>query len=128
MDRQRARALIRRVFAACFGAAALFHGLAIVWPAIAEPSPDWRHALFVAINAGCALGFLLRPRGFAGLFAILTAQQLWSHGTYLVQVWRSRERVDWASVVVLLAMPLGLTLLLRDVRGTRSTPSSGGAR
>ncbi len=128
MDRERARALIGRAFAACFGAAGLFHGLAILWPAIAEPSPAWRHALFVAINAGCALGFLVRSRGFAGLFAILTAQQLWSHGTYLVEVWRSQRRVDWASVVVLVAMPLGLTLLLRDARGRRSTPSSGGAR
>jgi hypothetical protein len=128
MDRERARALIRRVFAVGFGAAALFHAAALAWPNVAEPSPAWRHALFVVINAAVALGFLFRPPGFALLFALLTAQQLWGHGTHALEVWRREHRVDWASVVVLLGMPLAVMLLLRDARGTRSMPPTTGAR
>ena len=106
-----------------FAAAAVFHAVAIFAPGIDVPSPAWRHALFVAINLAVAAGVLLRPRGFAFAFAALTAQQVYSHGVTLVLAWRREGRVDWPSVVVLVAMPLVLVLLVR----ARQRPDSESA-
>jgi hypothetical protein len=106
------------VIAIGFAAGALYHGAALFDPSIAEPSPPWRHALFVAINAAFAIGMLKRPRGFVFAFAALAAQQLYSHGIYGVDVWRREARIDWASVVVVVAMPIVLALLVRDARAT----------
>jgi hypothetical protein len=113
------RASLRRGFvvvAAFFGVAAAFHLLALFRPDLAPPSPPWRHALFVAINAAVAAGVLWRPRGFVVAFACLTAQQLYSHGAYAAHVWQEDGRVDWASVLVLAAMPAILALLIADAR------------
>jgi hypothetical protein len=101
------------VLAIGFAAAAAFHAVAIFSPQIDIPSPAWRHAVFVAINLAVAAGIIFRPRGFALAFAALTAQQVYSHGVTLVGVWRRETRVDWPSVVVLVAMPLVLALLAR---------------
>ena len=105
--------------AAFFVAGALFHVAALVRPAVADPSPPWRHALFVLVNVAVALGLRRRPRGFAVGFALLTAQQLWSHGLTAALVWREERRLDWASVVVVAGMPLVLALLLADDRARR---------
>ena len=101
------------VFACGFIAAAAFHIAAIAFPGVDIPSPAWRHALFIAVNLGAAAGMIFRPRWFALPFAVLTAQQVYSHGMTLVSAWRS-GRIDWPSVVVLVAMPLALFLLVRD--------------
>lgn len=93
-----------------FVAAAATHVLAI---ARADP-PVSRHALFVAINLATAAGVVLRPRGFAIAFAALTAQQLYSHGGAAIRAWRDEGRVDWPSVIVVVAMPVVLALLVRD--------------
>lgn len=117
-----ARPIPRGVFlaiAAFFVVGALFHVAALVRPALEDPSPPWRHALFVLINLTAALGSLRRPRGFAVAFALLTAQQLWSHGVTAVVVWRDEHRFDWPSVVVLAGMPLVLALLVVDARRRR---------
>jgi hypothetical protein len=116
---------VRRVFAILavgFLAGALYHAVALVDTARAEPAPPWRHALFVAVNLAAAGGVLARPRFFVWLFAALTAQQVYGHGTYGWRVWRAEGRVDWASVVVLVAMPLVLGLLARDALARRASP------
>ena len=113
----------RRVFAAIaafFVAGAVFHVAALVRPALGDPSPPWRHALFVLINVAVALGMHRRPHGFAVGFALLTAQQLWSHGATAAQVFRDEGRLDWASVVVVAGMPAVLALLLADARARRA--------
>ena len=107
---------LRLAFAAGFAAAALFHALAAVRPDIGEPSPVWRHLLFVGLNAGCAAGFVWPVRAFVAGFAVLFVQQVYSHGTYAVACWRAEGRVDWASVVVLLTMPVAFGLLLSGRR------------
>lgn len=104
------------VIAVALAIAGSFHVAALVEPSIAEPSPPWRHALFAAINFAFAVGMVKRPRGFAFAFAALALQQLYSHGTYGIDVWRREARVDWASVVVIVAMPIVVVLLARDVR------------
>lgn len=106
-----------------FCLAALHHAAAIVAPSIAEPSPAWRHGLFVVINGATGVLFLRRPPWFAALFALLALQQLYSHGTYGWAVWRDQHRVDWASVLVLLVIP-PIALLLggearRNLRASR---------
>ena len=121
---RRARAWCFRVLAACFAIAAAFHAAALVAPSIAEPSPPWRHALFVVTNAVVAVGMVRRPRGFVVAFALLSAQQLLSHGMYAFALFHAERRVDWASVVVLLAMPAILAFLAVDGRAPQSTANA----
>ena len=110
------------IFGAGFGLGALFHLAALIDPTFGEPSPPWRHLLFLAINLVAAVGMVRRPRGFVIAFAALCAQQIFSHGTALLTIWRSAHRIDWASVVVLTLMPVALALLIRDARVSRSRP------
>lgn len=94
-----------------FGAAALYHLVAIVEPSFAEPSPTWRHALFVVVNGLVAAGLVRRFNYFPHAFSLLTVQQLISHGSYGWQVWTEQHRLDWASVIVLVAMPAVAAML-----------------
>jgi hypothetical protein len=104
------------IIAAAFALAALFHVAALVAPSIAEPSPPWRHLLFAATNVAVAVGMVRRPRLFVVAFALLTVQQVVSHGAYAWTLWASEGRVDWASAVVLASMPAVLALLIFDAR------------
>ena len=97
-----------------FVAGAAYHAVGLVRPDWTEPIPPWRHAAFVAVNAGVVAGLLWRPRWFVAVFALLVAQQLYGHSTYGWEVWRDERRVDWASVAVVLGMPIVLALLVRD--------------
>jgi hypothetical protein len=97
-----------------FAIAGNFHAAALVWPQIAEPAPAWKHALFIGVNGVMSVGFALRPRWIVFVFAALTLEQLWSHGSYALGTWRAEGRVDWASTFVLVSMPLMLALLARD--------------
>ncbi len=100
------------LLASGFFVAAAFHAVAIVLPQIGPPSPAWRHALFVLVNAGVGLGMLKRPRWFTPIFGLLVAQQLVSHGLFSWEVWQTEHRLDWGSVVVFVFMPATLVLLL----------------
>jgi MFS family permease len=102
-----------------FVGAGLYHAVAVVFPDIAEPSPSWRHALFVAINGLVGVGLLRRPPWFAWLLTVLTLQQVYSHGAYGWQVWRAEGRIDWASALVLVALPPLTALVWWDVRRRR---------
>jgi hypothetical protein len=108
--------LIFLVITAAFALAAAFHLVALVTPDIAEPSPPWRHLLFAATNGAVAVGMLRRPRLFVLAFALLTVQQVASHGMYAWSMWAHEGRVDWASAVVLVSMPSVLALLIFDAR------------
>ena len=109
------RALLA-AFASGLALAAAFHAAAAVVPSLAPSSPTWRHALFVAINLAAAAGLVWRPRGFVPLFALLSVQQLVSHGAEAWRAHRDEGRVDVASVVVLCAMPVALALLIAETR------------
>jgi len=108
-----------RVAAAGFVLAALYHAAAVVHPALAPGSPGWRHSLFVGIDLLVAVGFFWRTRVFAAAFAVLTAQQLWSHGSSALRLWRNEHRVHWISVFVVVVAPLLLLALLLDLRQRR---------
>jgi hypothetical protein len=120
--------LIFRLCALGFLAGAAYHISALVAPGAPwlEPSPPWRHALFVAVNLAGAAGFWTRPRWLVFPVAALAAQQVVSHGLYGWAVWRDERRVDRASVLVLLAMPALVALLARGHREAprRVTPAA----
>lgn len=102
-----------------FLAGAAYHVAGLVRPEVAEPAPPWRHTLFVGINVAAGVGMLLRPPFFVWLFGVLTIQQLFSHATYGWGVWTGEGRIDWASVIVVIAMPALFALLVADARGRR---------
>jgi hypothetical protein len=74
----------------------------------------------VVINALLALGLWKRPRWLVYPFGVLLLQQLYSHGSYALSLWREQGRVDWASIVVLFAVPLVFAILLRDRSRSRT--------
>ena len=71
----------------------------------------WRHLLFIAIDLAAAALVLYRPRGATIAIAALTAQQLYSHGSYAWLLWRKEGRVDWISVGVIVVLPIAFVLL-----------------
>jgi len=95
-----------------FVVTALFHVVAILSPTLAPGAPPWRHALFVALNASVAIGLVWRPPGFVVGFALLTLQQLYSHGLDMWEAWHADGRVDWMSLAVVVVMPAVLFALL----------------
>jgi hypothetical protein len=107
------------VFTACF------HVAAAMRSEIDPEAPAWRHLLFVGINLACALGLLVRPLVFIPAFAILTAQQLWSHGAHAWRMHVEQGTVDVPSLAVLAVMPTTLILLILDAWRRRGlTPAT----
>jgi hypothetical protein len=119
-----AKRLAFALLVVAFAAAAAFHAAAVVRPGLDATSPPWRHAAFVAINLACALGFARRPAWFVAPFALLVAQQLFSHGGQALREWRE-GRVDVASLAVVVVMPLALALLASHARAARGAPPRG---
>jgi hypothetical protein len=83
-----------------------------------------RHSVFVGLNLGLAALLVLRPRWALPAAALLSVQQLWSHGSDLVDSIRDPGPFDWASVLVLAFFPALLTLLVveRRTAGTQARP------
>jgi hypothetical protein len=92
-------------FAVCLVVVSAYHAAAIVWRDIHPSSSPLRHGLFVVIDLGMAVGLWLRPKGIFWVFAALSIQQLHSHGHRLWRVWSLEHQVDWASVLVVTAVP-----------------------
>jgi hypothetical protein len=105
------------LLAVVFAAAAVFHGV----EAALGHGVVARHALFVAVDAVVAGLLLARPPGTAIVFALLTGQQIVSHGGDLLRAWQIEHRVDPTDVGVLLVMPLTLAALVVDARRRRVT-------
>ena len=82
----------------------------------------WRHELFVGLNLALAALLVTRPRWALVPAALLSAQQLYSHGSDLVHSVRGPEPFDWASVGVLVFFLALLTLLVVE-RRTADTPA-----
>jgi hypothetical protein len=90
-------------------------------------TPDWRHALFVAIDLVLAWYLLRRPLWMFPLFVLLFIQQAVSHGQNAIALWRSRHVIDYISAVDLGALLLGLVLLIADLKaGLRNPPTHNG--
>jgi hypothetical protein len=88
-----------------------------------------RHEVFVGLNLALAALLVARPRWALVPTALLSLQQLWSHGSDLLVSIRGPGPFDWASVGVLVFFPALLTLLVVERRraDTRE-PRPGGRR
>jgi hypothetical protein len=93
------------------GMVAVFHAVALVVPAVSEPSPPWRHGLFVGINAFFAWAYITRAWWLPLPFGALWAQQTWSHGAVFIDA-RAAGHLDVQSLAVLCTMPLLAALVL----------------
>ena len=107
----------RLVFAALLAITALNHGRL----AAAGGANVTRHGVFVGLNLALAWLLVARPRWALLPAALLSVQQLYSHGSDLVRSTREPGPFDWASVGVLVFFPALLTLLVVE-RRTASTP------
>jgi peptidoglycan/LPS O-acetylase OafA/YrhL len=97
---------IRLLFILGFAASTFYHLLGMINPSWTEPSPFGRHLVFVLIGLiSTLLLYKNRPKPLLLLF-LLIAQQLVSHGIYGYKVWMEEKRIDWASVIVCLTMPI----------------------
>lgn len=113
-DDGRVLRLVRLALAFAFAFVAAYHFAAIVWPALAPGDSAARHGVFVAVDAGLALGFAWPPRWLAIPVGFLCAQQLFSHGGDVVRTWQEARRVDWASVAVVATMPVALAVAIAE--------------
>jgi hypothetical protein len=105
-----------QIGALCLILASAYHGAALLRNAIDPSSSPLRHATFMLLNLAIGAGLWFRPRGFFWVFAALTVQQLRSHGRALLRILSEQQRLDWASVAVLVALPIMLWLLWQERR------------
>lgn len=100
------------LFGLMFGLAAFYH-LTGIFIHVNDAS-ILRHALFVLIDMYCIYGFMFRPGYFNLVFSVLTIQQIYTHGTYLVTLWSLEHRIHWISLAVIILVPLGLAKLITE--------------
>lgn len=112
---------LRWLFVPGFILSGLYHVLGLINPLWTEPSPPWRHLLFVAINFTAAI-ILIQNRKRTLLFLLpLIAQQVYSHTTYGLHVYHSQGRIDWASVIVCFSMPILAVWIVLSQRRTNGS-------
>jgi hypothetical protein len=111
--------------AVAFLLASAYHAWRILVPVAVGSSPA-RHALFVAIDLGCAVGLWKRPRWFAWGFGVLVAQQLFSHGGAAMRAWSGRHAIDAVSLAIVVLLPTVWAAMLREPR--RKAPALDGDR
>lgn len=94
------------IFVAAFLLSGIYHGAGLVNPAFTEPATPLRHIVFLVINF-IGAGILVKAKG-RGLYLLfpLILQQIWSHAEYGRQVWVEQQRLDWASLIVVVGMPI----------------------
>ena len=91
----------------------IYHVIAVLIPGFGEPSPTWRHALFFSVGLlMTALAFKKR-KAFKVFLFILSMQQIYSHGSYLIEVWKLENRIDYWSVITLAGFPLMMAMSSR---------------
>ncbi len=105
------------VFAVLAFCALIYHIKEIISPskksfAIISLVGSFRHIVFVLINCICIYGILRRPLWFIWFLGLLTIQQWYSHGSYIVEYWKVSNHIHWISVGVVLLMPLLFYLLI----------------
>jgi hypothetical protein len=111
------RIFLFRIFAGLSAGAAIFHLVNLLYRF--DHSPAWRHIMFFFVGVICVYGFLVRPKYFLILFALLLIQQYYSHGSSLVNNWIDDQKINWINIGVLIIMPPALVLLIQDYKQTR---------
>ena len=110
------RAAIFVALAALSAAAAAYHLAGTLGLLAGDTTPQWRHALFIAIDLVGVWYLLRRPLPLLPLFAILVGQQFVSHGGRAIRWWFASARVDAISIGTLVALSIAFVLLILDAR------------
>jgi hypothetical protein len=105
-------------FALLAFAAIVYHIIGAIKPF--DATSAWRHSLFIGVNIICIYGLLKRPNWFVWFWAILTLQQLYSHGAHFLRL-LSENKFTWIDFGVLVLMPAIFVLLLIDKKLTRNS-------
>ncbi len=105
-------------FAFLFALASIYHLAAVffkIHPDVSGSSAA-RNILFVIINFICVYGMLKRPAWFIYCFPALLVQQLYSHGSGLINSWNEKGKMDWLSLIVVLILPVIMFFLIKDLK------------
>jgi hypothetical protein len=116
--------IIFTVFALLACCALIYHVKEIISPskktfAIISLIGSSRHVVFALINCICIYGILKRPVWFIWFLGLLTLQQWYSHGSYLIEYWRTSHHLHWISLAVIVLMPLLLYLLILEKKSNQ---------
>lgn len=106
-------ALALSVFSVAFIVAALYHFFQLVH-VFGDVQAVAFHGSFVLIDVFVAFAIWRRLPGLLFLVAILTAEQLYSHGSAAWYAWQEAHQIDVISWVVVIAMPLLLIFVVLD--------------
>lgn len=96
-----------------FVGAGLYHLYELI-ASLADPNLAAFHAAFVVIDPVTAYLLLRRPDWFPYAFAVLTVQQIYSHGMEALTAWRATSAIDYVSLFIIVFMPCLLVLVVYD--------------
>lgn len=108
--------ILYSILAVAFSIAFIYHVAAVLRPDSFPPSPAWRHILFIFLNLAGLLLSLKKWKWFWIPFALFTIQQLIAHGGRAYAWWTIYHRIDFVSLLIMVIMPVGASLLLCDFR------------
>jgi hypothetical protein len=91
-------------FAAVFSACAAIYHIIGIFSNI-DNSPVWRHVLFCCVSITGSWALIKRPSWLIYAMTVLTLQQWYSHGSYLITKYREEQSIHWMSVIVLILLP-----------------------
>ncbi|MFZ1529792.1 MAG: hypothetical protein WAT19_13630 [Ferruginibacter sp.] len=110
--------IVFKVSAVLFFIAAVYHGAGIFFPV--NESPAWRHLLFVFICLFGVVGCIKRPPVFLYFIGLLSLQQYYSHGSYLIKIWKETHHIHFISVAVLIFLTVLFFILLNEKKRVNS--------
>lgn len=96
-----------------FVGAGLYHLYGLI-ASMADPGLAAFHAAFVVIDPVTAYLLLRRPAWFPYAFAVLTIQQIYSHGMEALVAWRAAAAIDYVSLFIIVFMPSLLVIVVYD--------------
>ena len=105
-----------------FVGAGLYHLYGLI-ASLADPNLAAFHAAFVVIDPVTAYLLLRRPDWFPYAFAVLTVQQIYSHGMEALTAWRAASVIDYVSLFIIVFMPCLLVLVVYDALLKKSRAS-----
>jgi hypothetical protein len=105
-----------------FVGAGLYHLYGLI-ASLADPNLAAFHAAFVVIDPVTAYLLLRRPDWFPYAFAVLTVQQIYSHGMDALTAWRAMSTIDYVSLFIIVFMPCLLVLVVYDALLRKSRAS-----
>jgi len=116
MTSKKSRNPIFYIYAFLAAFIALYHINKYFFPSANEHAT--RHLIFVGICTICVFGLIKRPAWFLYFFGALMLQQLYSHGSQLINQWKEVHTVNYTDLIVVVMMPVIFVSLLRNRHAT----------